>query len=116
MFLLAKELGRSSNNSLALHVLQGALEMDNNNPILLNEIGVVFLKMQKLDFALSYCKQAAIQAANTASSNEYIIFNNYATCLRKSGYLEEALKWFSLCLRSRPGKQLSAVIMFYTVS
>ena len=56
---MAKEMIRTSNLSLGLHILLGALEMSPDDPAIRNELGVVYMKLDRLEDACSNLKIAA---------------------------------------------------------
>jgi tetratricopeptide (TPR) repeat protein len=58
MVCLAKELVRTHALSPALHLLMSAFDICSEDPCLLNEIGVTYMKQGSLDLALSYFEQA----------------------------------------------------------
>ena len=112
---MSKELVRTCNLSLAQHLLHSALELNPQDPIILNELGVILLKNGMLSEALSRFKEAIALINSPArreptqdGDNNLIctqrhtgceeIYNNYATCLRKCGYFDEALMWYERCL------------------
>jgi anaphase-promoting complex subunit 6 len=108
---MAKELVRTNYLTLALHLLSGALNISPNDPIVLNETGVIYLRLERLEEALTYFSQAVAvinatsQAEPSSSGCELVaeeIFSNYATVLRKSNRLEKALSWYMKCLALSP--------------
>jgi anaphase-promoting complex subunit 6 len=106
MFFLAKELSRTSNHSLALQVLHGALEICSEDVMILNELGVIYMHQGRLGEALQYLLRAGhlvTSADALRSSGDLAVLNNVGTCLRKSGKLGDALEWYQLSLGSRPG-------------
>lgn len=106
MFLLAKELSRTSNYSLALQVLHGALEYHQDDVLVLNELGVVYMHQQQLGQAnkyLSIATNIVIKSRLYNSPYDYVILNNYATCLRRTGNYADALEWYHQSLSSNPG-------------
>jgi tetratricopeptide (TPR) repeat protein len=50
---------RTNNYSLALHVLTEALELCPNDPAIMNELGVVYLQLNRLEEALGPFRKAA---------------------------------------------------------
>lgn len=52
--LMAKELMKTNCISLALHLLSGALETAPRDPVLLNELGVAYLRLDREEDALEY--------------------------------------------------------------
>jgi len=127
MVYMAKELVRTHFLSLAQHILIGALELCPRDPGVLNELGVVYMKQDKLslavehfDLAVSVLEQAseANQIPSNSSKNNSTtrnmtsfsfkkscgieIYNNYATALRKSERFDEALLWYDKCLSANP--------------
>lgn len=132
MVFMAKELVRTNFLSLALHILLGALELSPLDPSVLNELGVVYMKMDKLPLALVQFEQAvaalephthaegpsaaavppeapaglrSMRARNSFSFRKSCgieIYSNYATALRKMERFEEALRWYDKCLSANP--------------
>jgi anaphase-promoting complex subunit 6 len=123
--LMAKELVRTNYLSLALHLLSSALEMAPNDALVLNELGVIYLKLDRLEDAVEHLSKAVaavLQASrdslalaghgssakdgsrNVLAKPAYCkiqggeIFSNYATALRRSGEYAEALGWYQLSL------------------
>lgn len=106
MLFLAKELARTSNQALALQILQGALDISEDDIMVLNEMGVIYLQQHRLEEAQRCLLRAASLITSHAfikSPYDYMILNNTGTCLRKSGRLGEALEWYRRSLRLRPG-------------
>eukprot|EP00597_Dinobryon_sp_UTEXLB2267_P000463 CAMPEP_0170057838 /NCGR_PEP_ID=MMETSP0019_2-20121128/689_1 /TAXON_ID=98059 /ORGANISM="Dinobryon sp., Strain UTEXLB2267" /LENGTH=494 /DNA_ID=CAMNT_0010262635 /DNA_START=1481 /DNA_END=2965 /DNA_ORIENTATION=+ len=127
MVYMAKELVRTHFLSLAQHILIGALELCPRDPGVLNELGVVYMKQDKLNMAVEHFELAvsvldqaseATQVPNNSSKSSgstrnktsfsfkkscgIEIYNNYATALRKSERFEEALLWYDKCLSANP--------------
>ena len=129
MVYMAKELLRTNFLSLALHVLLGALELCPKDPGVLNELGVAYMKLGKLDSAIQHFEVAVHALENTEpkynphqvagqakqgreelknrmfsfkKSCGFEIYNNYATALRKMDRFEEALVWYEKCLAANP--------------
>ena len=129
MVYMAKELLRTNFLSLALHVLLGALELCPNDPGVLNELGVAYMKLGKLDCAIQHFEVAVRALENTETiinphqaagqvkqgkedlknrmfsfkkSCGFEIYNNYATALRKMDRFDEALIWYEKCLVANP--------------
>lgn len=128
MLYMAKEFVKTSNYAMALHILLAALEMCSNNVVILNELGVVLMCLGRHEEALPYfnngsklisiarglipqqvmdgeqCDTSVFchnSIAALGSGHEYYgieLFSNYATCLRKLGYVEESLIWYNRCL------------------
>ena len=106
MLFLAKELARTSNQTLALQILQGALDISDDDIMVLNEMGVIYLQQNRLEDAQRSLLRAAsliTSRASIKSPYDFIILNNTGTCLRKGGRLGEALDWYRRSLRLRPG-------------
>ena len=61
MVYMAKELIRTNFLSLAAHMLLGAAELCPNDPGVLNELGVVYMRMQRVDLSLQHL-ESAVQA------------------------------------------------------
>ena len=114
LILMAKELVRTNYLSLALHILTTALKLSPKNAIVLNEIGVIYLKQNKLQMALENLAAAVASARASEKADEGFImrspahgcagevYSNYATALRRSGRFDEALTLYKLCLTSNP--------------
>ena len=129
MVYMAKELLRTNFLSLALHVLLGALELCPKDPGVLNELGVAYMKLGKLDSAIQHFEVAVHALENTEAkynphkvagqakqgredlknrmfsfkkSCGFEIYNNYATALRKMDRFEDALIWYEKCLAANP--------------
>lgn len=70
---MAKELARSNHLASALHILLGALEICPQDPGLLNELGVTYLRHGSMDLALQYFDKAvhAIDVNTNRSSVQY---------------------------------------------
>lgn len=101
LVLLAKELVRTSYDSLALHFLNSALVLVPEDPVALNELGVVYLRLQRDEDAIYSLEKAAnLAIKNNFHSSE--IFNNFATALRRSGRYRDALYWFEAALAENP--------------
>ena len=117
LMFMAKQLVRTNYLSLALHLFDGALKISPNDPIVLNEVGVVFLKQDRLEKAIEHLALAssivqdqderahfdksggsAMQLGGTTRVNGDEIYSNYATALRRAERFEEALDWYRLCL------------------
>ena len=106
MLFLAKELARTSNQTLALQILQGALDIADDDILVLNEMGVIYLQQHRLEDAQRCLLRAAsliTSHASIKSPHDFIVLNNAGTSLRKSGRLGEALEWYRRSLRVRPG-------------
>jgi tetratricopeptide (TPR) repeat protein len=95
----------------------GAMEISPSDPGVLNELGVIYLKLDKLDLAISNFEEAIsiLRNENSSSFNNeksktssfkrscsLELFNNYATSLRKARRYDEALLWFNKCLSTNP--------------
>ena len=115
LIYMAKELVRTNYLPLALHILTSALQLSPNNAVVLNEIGVIYLKQEKLQLALEHLSAAVQSLKNDElSSNNNVrgtkisgkgnteIYSNYATCLRRCKRFDEALHWYRLCLAYNP--------------
>ena len=120
LMYMAKELVRTNYLSLALHLLVGALRIQPHDPALLNEVGVVCLKQDRLDDAIEHLSLAAsiLQGAGLGEGKGEDgsdtdgsvrckqcgdeIFSNYATALRRAKRFEDALYWYNLCLTVNP--------------
>jgi anaphase-promoting complex subunit 6 len=132
MLLLAKELSRGNNFSMALQILSNCVRMEPGDPVILNEIGVILLKMDRNKEACSYLDAASsllISKSGPVSSslhetsqdqlfendlfkfsNKLLpskhcaleILNNYAISLRRLKNYYKALECFSLCLSLNP--------------
>lgn len=112
LVFMAKELVRTNYLSLALNLLSAALEISPSDPTVLNELGVVYIRLDRLDEAIDHFSRAvAIVQSSSVSSHENAsfrkgfgeeIFSNYATALRKCKRFDDALHWYSLCLAINP--------------
>ena len=118
MLFLAKELARTSNQTLALQILQGALEISDDDIMVLNEMGVIYMQQQRLGDA----QRCLLRAASLVTSHEslrsphdFIILNNIGTCMRKNGRLSEALQWYRRSLSIRPGDALTHANLAFTL-
>ncbi len=60
IIFMAKELMRTNYNSLALHLLSGALRLSPRDPTVLNEIGIVYLKEKQYHKAHDHLYEAAM--------------------------------------------------------
>lgn len=96
---------RSNNGALAACFLQESNALEPNDPLTLNEMGVMAMKSDRdLDAALAYFKEAYQALPNRQQPSEYhdcIIFN-LATVLRRVGQLNKALDHFLTYVRLRP--------------
>ncbi len=105
---MAKELLRTNYLSLALHLLFTALRLRPNDPLVLNELGVVYLKQDRPDEAIEHLARAATllhaeqEEATGGKSCGDEIFANYATALRRVKRFDEAVEWYQLCLAVNP--------------
>jgi anaphase-promoting complex subunit 6 len=129
LMYMAKELVRTNYLSLALHLLFGALRIRPQDPSVLNELGVVYMKQDRLKEALDHLSLAAsiIQASTDGSNEDFVaisstgkvcgdeIFSNYATALRQSKRFEEALEWYQLCLTMNPSDADTHANMAFTL-
>lgn len=114
LILMAKELVRTNYLSLALHILTAALHLSPKNAIVLNEIGVIYLKQNDVHLALENLSAAvAVIKLSEEADEEFVmrspahgcageVYNNYATALRRSKRFEEALTLYQLCLSLNP--------------
>ena len=106
LIFVAKELVRTNYLPLALHILTAALELSPKNPIILNEMCVIYLKQDRLQQALEHISAAVATlkttTSSTASSCHEDIYGNYGTCLRRCKRFEDALHWYELCLAFNP--------------
>ena len=91
-------------------MLSTAHELAPSDAGVLNELGVVHMRLNRLDEALDFLAQAVtvVQTSVDSDSAAFIkghgdeVFSNYATALRKSGKYDDALYWYSLCLSVNP--------------
>eukprot|EP01041_Mallomonas_annulata_P004074 gene4076-8104_t len=120
-FSFSRELIRTGNIALALHVLQNAHDIHPTDPCVLNELGIVNLKQKKIEEALMYFQMAAKslsidinfngnsksrsqpqqqQQQRRSASHKFSveILSNLGVCLRTTGHLEEAKRCFEKCL------------------
>ena len=115
LIFVAKELVRTNYLPLALHILTAALELSPQNPIILNEMGVIYLKQDRLQLALEHLTNAVAAQEEekrrvierfpgrvSANACQEDIYGNYGTCLRHCKRFDEALHWYQLCLASNP--------------
>lgn len=108
LVMMAKELSKNNNPSHAIHLLSGALELAPSDPMVRNELGVVYMALDQVDYALVHLEIAADtvrQYGATVGSYGVCgeeVFSNYATALRRQGRLSEALEWYDLCLVDSP--------------
>ena len=119
LMFMARELLRTNYLSLALHLLFGALRLRPDDPAVLNELGVVYLKQDRLDEALEHLLLAVNVTQSSADENGPAgscgaggtaggkvlgdqVFSNYATALRRAKRYDEALHWYQLCLSVNP--------------
>ncbi|CAM9179956.1 unnamed protein product, partial [Ectocarpus fasciculatus] len=103
---MAKELIRTNNVTLAVHILQGALQLCPDDPITLNELGVAALSLSSPEEALHYFELAVRVVSQFEGNYKYIdseeILCNYGTCLRRANRLQEALLIYQRCLAMNP--------------
>ncbi len=112
LVFMAKELVRTNYLPLALHILVSAAGISPMDPNVLNELGVVYMRLDRLEESYEALHSAVVVTQSLApSTKERLssrkgygeeIFNNYATLLRKLGKFEEALTWYNLCLAINP--------------
>lgn len=125
LVLMAKELMKMNCVSLALHLLSGASEIAQNDPVLLNELGVAFLRLDRTEDALEYLslsvrslhrgvsgtnpgigesfkEEDEVVRAGSRCTSGAEIYSNYATALRRTGLWERALQWYSLSVAEDP--------------
>ena len=111
LVFMAKELVRTNYLSLALNMLSGALEISPSDPTVLNELGVVYIRLDRINEAIDHFSRAVALVHSTSASQQNAsyrrgfgeeIFSNYATALRKCKRYDEALHWYSLCLAINP--------------
>lgn len=115
LVFMAKELVRTSYLSLALHILTAALQLSPRNADIVNEIGVIYLKQEKLEMALEQFSSAisllksdeqrrsdALSSRSTSDGCAEEVYSNYATALRLCKRFDEALHWYQLCLAFKP--------------
>lgn len=79
--LMAKELHRTNNYDTALHLLSGALEIRRDDPVVLNEMGVTYLKLGRTADALDALAAAAalaLKSARSDSGNQRRVFHSQA--------------------------------------
>jgi len=121
---MAKELVRTSNFSLALHVLVEARTRSPTDATVLNELGVVYMQLNRLQEAMKHLRKAAeliTSPSRTArrggkeAGGIVEILSNYGTCLRKSGMLEQALEWYQRCLSYAPNDPMTHANMGFTL-
>lgn len=119
---MAKELVRTSNYSLALHVLAEANAHSPANPTILNEMGVIYLQLNRNQDALKLFRKATERITQSANgrgigskTGVVEILSNYATCLRKCGILEESIVWYRRCLSFRPNDPMTHANIGFTL-
>lgn len=81
-----------------------AMRKNNRDPLILNEMGVLYLHNQNLESALQCFQEAYDNLPNPDNPSEHcdcIVFN-LATVLRKLGFFEAAIKYYSQYVRVRP--------------
>lgn len=111
---------RTNYLSLALHLLGGALALSPHDHVALNEVGVIYLRLHRLEEAVAHLAKAVEALEGSDSSGGAAAFastggaapararmseevlGNYATALRKSGRLGEALRCYQRCLELNP--------------
>lgn len=97
---------RTNNVTLAVHILQGALQLCPDDPITLNELGVAALSLSSPEEALHYFELAVRVVSQFEGNYKYIdseeILCNYGTCLRRANRLQEALLIYQRCLAMNP--------------
>lgn len=84
---MARELLRSNYTPLALQVLLGCYESQPSDPLLLNELGMAYLKVNKPDLALDYFEKAVFVARP--------VNNSFSSTTNKS--LESSVSHSLLC-------------------
>eukprot|EP01035_Chromulina_nebulosa_P019683 gene19683-25602_t len=120
LYFMAREMVRSSNFTLAMHLLVTSSQKSPNNALILNEIGVIVLKLDRVQEAISYFESACniiTSSANESLNNQQInnkptnyftksfsfeIYNNYGVALRKDGNYDKALLCFDIALSYHP--------------
>lgn len=128
LIYMAKELVRTNSLPLALRLLQSALEIAPHDANVLNELGVVYMRLDRKDEAISTLFTAvqivqemvgsgtgtggwgggSIQPRPKGTQSSFRkgwgeeILNNYATALRRGGRIQESIYWYQLCLAANP--------------
>ncbi|CCW61720.1 unnamed protein product, partial [Phytomonas sp. EM1] len=89
---------------IAVCFFEESLKKSPNNPLVLNEMGVVFVRNGNLQEALKYFYQAYNNLPNRENPSERqdCILFNLATILRKLGDYKEAIKYYSHYVKCRP--------------
>jgi anaphase-promoting complex subunit 6 len=96
---------RSGNGQLGLCFLEEAEQVDPNDPLTLNELGVHALRYERdLDAALHFFTAARDALPNREQPSEYhdCVLFNLATVLRRLGHHDQALQHFLHYVRVRP--------------
>ncbi|KAF2272633.1 TPR-like protein [Westerdykella ornata] len=90
-----------NNLSLAHEYLNTAYELCKDDPLLLNEMGVVFYQEENFPAAIEHFQRAIAIAEQNEADHDALLptRNNLAHALRQSGHLEEALDVFDEVLR-----------------
>ncbi|EPY28481.1 anaphase-promoting complex subunit 6 [Strigomonas culicis] len=89
---------------IAMCFLEEALKKSPNDTLVLNEIGVLYARTQKLNEALHFFREAFNNLSNPENPSEHrdcIVFN-LATMLRKLGEFNEAISYYTEYVRCRP--------------
>ncbi|CCW67984.1 unnamed protein product [Phytomonas sp. Hart1] len=90
---------------IAVCFFEESLKKSPNNPLVLNEMGVVFVRNGNLQEALKFFYQAYNNLPNKENPSERqdCILFNLATILRKLGEYNEAIKYYTQYVKCRPG-------------
>lgn len=91
MVYMAKEMLRTNFLSLALHVLLGALELCPRDPGVLNELGVVYMKLGNLGEAVGHF-QLAVRALDSDDSTRSDRTDNFASSMDTGSLRREKAK------------------------
>eukprot|EP01037_Dinobryon_pediforme_P019856 gene19856-20354_t len=91
MVYMAKEMLRTNFLSLALHVLLGALELCPRDPGVLNELGVVYMKLGNLGEAVGHF-QLAVRALDSDDSTRSDRTDNFASSMDSGSLRREKAK------------------------
>ncbi|RNF05245.1 putative CDC16 [Trypanosoma rangeli] len=98
------QYGRIHQWGLASYFLEQAIKIIPDDPLVLNEIGVLNAKTHRLQEALNFFRMAYQSLSNPENPSEYrdcIIFN-LATVCRKLKQYDDALSFYTLYVKCRP--------------
>lgn len=104
LLCIGKEFIRTNNLWLASHTLQSARRLNSENLIILNELGVAFVKLNKLDDALVYFEYAIDRIREQTASNDTkdISLSNSIICEVRSHFvifsLSSGFYTFDICI------------------